>query len=119
MIFRALTPTGDFTFGQGRSGYLTKEAAIQANIKTSLYSYLNDAFWRMDFGIDWQNLIGGKNPQARESIILQTRTTIINCFGVTKINTVDVNFNARTRNLTISYDINTIFTTNRVNSVTI
>ena len=33
MIFRALTPTGDWTFGQGRSGYLTKEAAIQANIK--------------------------------------------------------------------------------------
>lgn len=108
MIFRALDVSGDWTFGQGRQNYLTDEPAIELNVATRLKSFLGDAFWQTDFGIDWWNLIGSKNPNAQAGIILACRATIADSYGVVRINSVEA-FTTRDRKLRASYNIDTIF----------
>lgn len=112
MIFRGITGKSDWTFGQGRNSYFTREAAIAANIKTSLLFFLNDCFFAMDRGVDWWNLLGTKNPQAQANILLQTRQTIIQCEGVVRINSVTTSLDTSTRRLTIYYNLDTTFSRN-------
>lgn len=119
MIHRNLDASGDWTFGHGRQDFLRADRAIALNIRTRLMSFLNDCFWRMDFGIDWWNLTGSKNPAAQANIILQSRTMLANSFGVVRINSVEASIEVRTRRLRIDYDIDTIYTRNLRNAVTI
>lgn len=119
MIFRNLDSDGDWSFGSGVQSYAYGERAIQLNIQTALFTFLNEIFWQLDFGVDWWNLCGGKNPAAQANIILQTRKTIINCEGVVRINSVDVTTDSRSRNLRLSYNIDTTFTRNLRNSISI
>jgi len=115
MIFRAVDSNGDWTFGQGLSNYLTNEQAINANIATAIKSFYNDAFWNTTFGIDWINLLGTKNTQA--TIQLQTTNLLANAYGVVKVNSVSTNLTGRF--LTLTYNINTIYSTAVINSVNI
>jgi hypothetical protein len=117
MSFRAIDAQDDWQFGNGRGSYFQKEDAVNANVRTRLLFFLNDCFWAMNFGIDWVNLLGSKNPASEQGIILQTRTGLTGSFGVTKILSVDVTVNARTRALTLTYAVNTIFSTNVINSI--
>jgi len=110
MIFRGLTPTGDWVFGQGNSSYLTNNAAIALNIQTALKLFLNDAFWAANQGIDWINLLGNLNTE--NAILTQIRNTIANCYGVVQITNVNANLNRSQRLLTVSYNISTIYSTN-------
>lgn len=116
MIFRALTPTGDFTFGQGQQNYLRDEAAIELNVETRLKSFLADCFWAMDFGIDWWNLLGQQNPAAQAAIVVACRTVIATSYGVVKINGVTASTDRVTRRLTVNFDVDTIFSRNVVGS---
>lgn len=117
MTFRSISTTGDWQFGQGRSSYATKEAAIELNIRTRLLSWLNDCFFSMNAGVDWHNLIGAKNPGAEIGIKLQTRVILADSYGVTRINSVDTSINRSTRALTLHYNIDTIFTRGATRSV--
>ena len=119
MTIRANDADNDWTFGNGRSNYLGGEAAIEQNLQTSLWCWLNDCFWSLNFGVDWANLLGSRGAAAQSAIILQCRQIIVNSFGVTKINTVTATRDALTRRLSVHYDINDIFTRNSQGSVTI
>ena len=119
MIFRDLDSDGDWAFGNGRNSYARNDRAIQLNVRTALMTFLREIFWQTDFGVDWWNLNGGKNPAAQAGIILQTRTVIINAEGVVRINSVDATMNARTRALALSYSIDTTFTRNLRDSISI
>ncbi len=119
MIFRAIDGTNDWSFGSGIASYFTDEAAINANIRTRLQTWLNECFFALDLGVDWRNLLGGKNPQSQSGIILQCRTIIINSFGVIRINKVDQSIDVTTRKLTVTYLIDTIFTRGLSGSVTL
>ena len=112
MIFRGITGSNDWTFGQGRNSYFTQQAAIAANIKTALMFYLHDCFFAMNTGIDWRNLLGSKQPAAQANIILQTRSTIAACEGVVRINSVNASVNSVSRRLTLSFVIDTTFSRN-------
>lgn len=109
MIIRALTQTGDWTFGQGVQNYLRDEPAIEENIATRLRSFLNDAFWALDFGIDWYELLGATGPETQAAIVLATRQMIAESYGVVRINSVDAAIDRVTRRLTLNYNIDTIF----------
>lgn len=115
--FRSLDTTGDWVFGGGRSSYATGNTAIQMDIKTALQIFMGECFWDTAFGVDWWNLLGGKNPSAQASIILQVRTVILGVVGVTQINSVSVSQNSTSRTLSISYSINTIFSQNVTGTV--
>ena len=115
--FRSLDATGDWVFGGGKSSYATGNTAIQFDIKTALQIFMGECFWDTSFGVDWWNLLGGKNPSAQASIILQVRTVILGVSGVSQINSVSISQNANTRSLSLQYNINTIFTKNVIGSV--
>lgn len=110
--------TSDWLFGRGKSSYLRNNDAIQADIQTSLQIFMGEVFWSTQFGVDWWNLIGGKNPAAQAGIILQTRTIILGVSGVSQINSVSVSFNSGVRKLALQYSINTIFSQNITGAVT-
>lgn len=109
MTFRALDSDGDWEWGNGRSSYATDERAIELNVQTRLGFWLNDFFNAMQFGIDWRNLLGGKSPAADQAIILQTRVMLVQSYGVVRIVTVSASKNSQTRRLTISFVIDTLF----------
>lgn len=105
-IFRSLTPTGDWTFGAGRQNYATLDAAIGLDIQTFLYLFLGEVPWDLSAGIDWWNLIGSRDET---DIILQTRSAITQRQGVQGVTSADVFLNRSTRQLSLQYAINTIF----------
>ena len=115
--FRAITGDNDWTFGRGVGSYFTDNDAIMADVKTSLLFFLNDCFFAMDTGIDWWNLLGAKNPAARNAIILACRETIVKREGVLRINEVTANFDGTTRKLLVQYNVDTIYTTGISSSV--
>lgn len=117
MSLRAIDPVaGDWTFGQGRQNYLTGAAEINQDIATALKVFLAECFFDTSFGVDWFNLIGGKNAAA---IILQCRTLISQRRGVTKINKVDAFLDARTRGLSVTYNVSTVYSLQTINTVAV
>lgn len=117
MIFRAIDGTSDWSFGNGVQSYFRNENAIAANIKTRLQVWLGECFFATADGIDWRNLLGGKNPAAQQGIVLQCRTVIVQSYGVVRVNSVTPTFNAASRALTVTYNIDTIFSRNVTNAV--
>lgn len=109
MSFRSLTPTGDWSFGDGKASYATAQKAIGLNIQTRLAFWLNDFFSAMQTGIDWANLLGGKSPEADQAIILQTRVTVAMSYGVVKVLLVDATKDSVTRRFVVRYAIDTIY----------
>ena len=116
--FRAIDSAGDFQFGRGRSSYFRNNDAIAADIQTALQIFMGEVFWQTQFGVDWWNLLGGKNPSAQAGIILQCRQIILGVDGVTQINNVSVSFASASRGLSVQYSVNTIFSQNVTGSVT-
>lgn len=117
MIFRAINNSGDWQFGSGKGSYFTQLDAVMANVKTSLLFFLNDYFAAMDFGIDWWNLLGTKQPLAEQNILLQTRAMLASCEGVTRINSVEATVDSANRVITIHFSVDTLYSRNTVDSI--
>jgi hypothetical protein len=106
MRVRALDENGDWTFGKGKNSYLVDKQALGQNITTRLKSFLGDCFFDLRAGIDWFTLMGGKDQL---SIELNVATTILNTPDVTGLETLDTIIDARTRNITISYAVASVY----------
>lgn len=109
MIFRALTPTGDWTFGNGIQNYATDQTAIALDISTALKVFLGECFWATNAGVDWWNLLGGKD---QVNLLLQCRQVISSRDGVTKINSVSASLDRTTRRLSVAFNVDTIYSKN-------
>lgn len=107
MIVRALDGAGDWTFGKGYSDYLTGNPAVGQNIQTRLKSFLGNCFFDLAAGIDWFNLLGGKNKTA---LTLAISTVLINTRYVIAIRQLSVDLDPVTRNISIVYNVTTVFT---------
>lgn len=116
MIFRALTSSGDWQFGNGIQSYLTGQAAIGADIKTYLKLWTGNVFFALQAGINWTQYLD-KNQEAKLLAALQS--AILQRFGVMGINQLSVFLDQKTRHLTVSYDVQTIYTQSFKNSITI
>lgn len=105
MIIRNLDANHDWTFGQGKSNYLTGDAAIGLNLETEILSWLGDCFFDTLAGIDWINRLGSKNQRT----LLETdlRRLILTSYGVTGLTQFDTLLNGRAFGLNAA--INTIF----------
>lgn len=114
MRIRALDAQGDWVFGQGLQAYRSGEAAIDQDIATALKIFLGECFFATDFGVDWWNLLGGKDRQA---IVLACRTVIAARPGVVRINKVDASLDSRTRRLSITYSVSTQYSLQTTNTV--
>ena len=108
MIVRAIDSVGDWLFGNGKGNYKTANNAIAQSIQTRLSSFLNDCFFDSTAGIDWYNLLGSKNQIA---LRLALSNSILNTYGVIGIKQLNINYDSTTRNITISYQVQTTFST--------
>lgn len=116
MTFRALDSNGDWQLGAGRQSYFAEEKAINADIATALRVFLGECFFALDAGVDWWNLIGSKDEQG---IILQCRSVIAQREGVARINSVTASLNRGTRALSVTYNVDTIYSQSIANTVTV
>ena len=108
MKFRSLDGVGDWQFGQGLESYALENNAIMLDVKTCVLSFLRDCWFDPEAGIDWLRLLGSSATQ--QEIKLTVRGIILKCQGVTNVNSIDLSF--VNRRLSMSYNINTIFSSN-------
>ncbi len=114
MRVRALDINGDFTYGKGQNDYNTGNPAVVEMINTRLLCFLGDCFFDTGAGIDWFGLLGGKNQTA---LNLAVSATILNTPDengthlITGINQLSVVLNRATRNISISYQAISIYST--------
>jgi hypothetical protein len=106
MIVRAIDGAGDWLYGSGRANYLSMNRAIGQNIQTRVLEFLGDCFFATNRGIDWFNLLGGKNSKAIETAV---GAVIINTDGVTALNEISAQLNGA-RSFSLSYSVTTIYT---------
>lgn len=105
MRVRALDSDNDWTFGKGANDYKRDLHAVAQNIQTRLSSFLGDCIFDLGAGIDWFNLLGGKDQIALNlaisSVILNTK----NVTGILQLSsTLD-----EARLFTIKYRVQTTF----------
>ena len=106
-IVRAIDTNGDWTFGQGRSNYLSGRAALAQQIRCRLLQFLNECFFDLNAGIDWFNLLGGNNELLLQ---LAISTVILNTQGVTGLLQISVDVSEK-RAFTIQYSATTVYST--------
>lgn len=106
MIVRALDSSGDWIFGTGSNAYLSGNAAVGQDIQTRLSSFLGDCFFDTGAGIDWFNLLGGKDQTA---LNLAVGAVILNTNNVTGGLQLSIVYNAGSRNVTIKYQVQTTY----------
>ena len=79
MRFRVLDENWDWSFGRGQNDYASNSLAVSYDLKTKILSWLNDCFFDMDSGLNWQKFLGGKFQKAeidsaiKNTIITQNR----------------------------------------------
>lgn len=107
MRVRAIDGAHDWLFGKGQNDYMRGREACMQNINTRLYEFLGDCFFNNGAGIDWFNLIGGKD---QISLNLAISAIILNTQDVTGINQLFVRL-SETRNFQVSYEAVTSYGT--------
>lgn len=105
MMVRALDVNGDWEFGKGKNSYKRNAKAVSQNVGTRLKSFLGDCFFALDAGIDWFNLLGGKDSRA---ITLAVSSVILNTLEVESIIALSVNL-SQTRVITLTYEVETVY----------
>lgn len=114
MIVRALNSDHDWTFGASLNNYLRSNRAVAQNIETRLLCFLNDCFFDTQAGLDWMTFLGGsKNPLA---LRLALSATILNTPQVVGIVQLSTNLNHTTRVFSVSYQVQTTFSTTSLSS---
>ena len=122
MIFRALTKAvgaviaGDWTFGAGKANYATDEKAIELGIATRINSWKNDCFFDFDTGIDW---VARLDKGQKDNLINELKNLLIQTYGVISVNSVDISENRITRALTLTYNVDTIYSESFTSQVSI
>jgi hypothetical protein len=106
MRVRALTSTGDWTFGAGANNYLQQNAAVAQMIATNILMVLGDCFFATNEGINWFGFLGGKNDLG---LSLAINAAILNTDNVTGIVSSSFNLDDTTRAFTITYIVSTAF----------
>ena len=107
MRVRAVDANNDWLYGKSKSDYKTNLLALAQNIKTRLQSHLGDCFFATNEGIDWFNLMGGKNTT---KLKLDIAAVLLKTDGVVSIIEVSTTVNSQ-RLITIQYSVNTIYGT--------
>ena len=110
MIFRGINEDSDWNFGKGKQTYFINAQAIATNIKTRLLSFFGDCFFDTQAGIDWIRLLSSSGTATE--IKLSCRASILQAYGVIRINRLDVVYDREERTINITYDIDTIYTQN-------
>lgn len=108
MRYRALSPTGDYTFGAGKQNFLVNSPeTVAQSVLTRLRLWQGEWFLDKTEGTPWLQQILGKGTKSLYDLAIQTRVLETN--GVTGISTYSSSL--KDRNLTVSMTIDTQFGT--------
>lgn len=113
MTFRNLDINHDWTFGSGKSNYISGNQEIALNIKTRVLSFLGDCFFATNEGIDWFNLLDYRYQDRLENAVQEV---VIQTPGVTGINSVDIVTTAD-RQIRIAYNVQTIYSSSYTDEI--
>lgn len=107
MKFRGIDLNGDWMLGQGLGSYATAQAAIALDIAARIRSRKGNCFFAPQDGVDYTNLM----EKGREKEFLTgISNAIMQTGGVVKINSISSNLVRGTRRMSLTYDIQTIYT---------
>jgi hypothetical protein len=108
MRVRKLSPTGDFTFGNGLQNFLIDTpAAVGQVVETSLLLWLGEWFNDTSLGMPWLEGVLGKHNQATADVTVQDY--ILNVQGVSDIAAFSSVDTQSDRNYTATCTIDTAF----------
>ncbi len=107
MTSSGLTEAGDWRFGKGRAVYLRRSDAIRQNVVTRLRSFTDDWFLDIAAGIDWIELMGRKDTEAR--ILRDIERTVLTTEGVRSIQSLRLVEIDQDRGATIELSATDIF----------
>ena len=106
MRYRMLSPTGDYTFGQGQADFLINSpAAVAQSVSTRLKLWLGTWFLDVTIGTPWLTQIIGKNTKSLYDTAI--RTVVLQTTGVTGIVAYNSVLNDAARSLAVTMTINT------------
>lgn len=112
MTYRALSPSGDYTFGCGPGqGFLTGAAAVAQAIKTRLMLFYGEWFLSITDGLPlWQQILGtsGSNKKIVDNLF---QTRILGTANVTGISSFSSSFNSSSRTYQFTCTVTTAFST--------
>lgn len=115
MLVRAINSDHDWTFGASLNNFKSGNPAVRQMIETRLLCFLNDCFFDTSAGIDWFRFLGGSKNQlalslAVSAVILNTPTSSSDPTSViVGISQLYINLDHVTRDLSISYQVQSIF----------
>lgn len=104
MRVRAITSSGDFTFGAGLSNYKFNNLAIMQNIQTRLQSFLGNCFFDLGAGINWFYLLGTLGTPNQIALNLAISSVILNTTGVIKLIQLSISEDSN-RNIAVNYRV--------------
>jgi len=106
MRVRALSPTGDFTFGQGQANFLANSpAAVQQCIATALQLWAGEWYLDTSAGTRYRTQILGNNTSGLYDA--EFRRVILGVQGVTQLLSYSSNLDRSARRLTVSGTVQT------------
>ena len=118
MNFRQLTSTGDWTFGAGLGNYATTQQAIALNIQTSILMWAGDCFFSL-IGPGWINWKALMNVGQQKNLDASLQKLLSQCYGVQLIVAASVVTNPTTRQFFAAYTVDTVYSTQVTNQVSI
>jgi hypothetical protein len=106
--YRALSATGDYTFGQGSKNFLINSPAmVGQKVRTRLLLWLGEFFLDKTEGTPWETKVVGKNKNPTYDLVIQQR--ILQTEGVRSIVSYNSVLTHKTRGLAVSVTILTIY----------
>jgi hypothetical protein len=106
--YRALTSTGDYSFGLGPQEFLVDTPATVAQaVLTALLLHQGEWFLDLTAGMPWETQVLGYGTQSLYDAAIKNE--ILNVQGVLSIVSYSSSLNKTTRALSVEVTINTIF----------
>ena len=113
MRTRALSPTGDYTFGKGLGNFLINSpATVGQEVQTSLALILGEWYLDTSQGLPWATEVFGYNTQSVRDLAI--KNVILSTQGVTALESFSSNLNPTTRLYSVTAQIITTFGTTTI-----
>jgi hypothetical protein len=108
MSVRAISSTGDWTFGSGRQNYIRDIDEIRQNLLTRLLMWRGDCFFAEQQGVDYLNFF---DIGTKDLLDMDIKRVILQTVGIIRLNEYVSTLDPVTRNISISGTAETFFGT--------
>lgn len=107
MRTRRLDADWDWTFGRSKSDYADTAESVEIRIQQILRCYTMDWFLDMDYGINYLGMM--EKPVDWAGLETAIKGAILAEYGVSSIDSFDMDYNPITRHVTYTVQVNDIY----------